>query len=380
MTERYGCGLGLGTSLAALLMTLGCGGRVMDTPTQTNEACASEGTATLAEGADGGPWPSGATAIDDANIYWVDFAAAPGDAGAPATQNILSVSKCGGPVTTVAAGLAQQADALQGGTLLFLAADGESVYSTIPTAEGDGGFTAATGAIMVFPRAGGLAQTLAVDQSPIGIAVDEANVYWTNWMAENGGVSGSIRSAPKDRGKVTTLATTPIMASPEEILVNDAYIAWTTLDASGLISVMSMSKTGGAAITLVSNVACATLPFAAFAIDSTSAYWAEVSPDGESAWLVKAPLSGGVAVSLAPVGVPPANGVLPGNAVTSLAVDETSVYWTEAMGNVKSVSKEGGSSAILVSDANPAFPPGLMVDATSVYWVDDGGSVKKAPK
>jgi len=58
-----------------------------------------------------------------------------------------------------------------------------------------------------------------------------------------------------------------------------------------------------------------------------------------------------------------------------IAVDSTSVYWTEN-GGVKKVSISGGTATTLSSNLN--FPGDIAVDAANVYWADGGiGKVKK---
>jgi DNA-binding beta-propeller fold protein YncE len=65
----------------------------------------------------------------------------------------------------------------------------------------------------------------------------------------------------------------------------------------------------------------------------------------------------------------------------SVAVDGTSVYWTNVayggLGQVVKVPLSGGSPTTLVSDQSS--PWGIAVDATSVYWTNQGsGQVMKA--
>lgn len=61
-----------------------------------------------------------------------------------------------------------------------------------------------------------------------------------------------------------------------------------------------------------------------------------------------------------------------------IAVDSTSVYWTNyAGGTVMKVSIGGGTPTALAS--GQSLPPGIAVDSTRVYWTS-GGSVMMAPK
>ena len=57
-----------------------------------------------------------------------------------------------------------------------------------------------------------------------------------------------------------------------------------------------------------------------------------------------------------------------GGGAESLAVDETSVYWTDGVnGEVRKVSKDGGPSSAVYSVANTE-PWGVAVDSSRVYW------------
>ena len=57
---------------------------------------------------------------------------------------------------------------------------------------------------------------------------------------------------------------------------------------------------------------------------------------------------------------------------TRIAVDATSVYWTNSVnGMVMKVPLDGGTPTTLAS--NQEIPYGIAVDATSVYWANRGG-------
>jgi hypothetical protein len=61
------------------------------------------------------------------------------------------------------------------------------------------------------------------------------------------------------------------------------------------------------------------------------------------------------------------SGTQPSNA-NGMAIDSTSVYWTD--GNVKKVSLDGGGVVTLAS--RQAGPLGIAVDSTAVYWTGEG--------
>ena len=92
------------------------------------------------------------------------------------------------------------------------------------------------------------------------------------------------------------------------------------------------------------------------AVDATSVYWT----DPGAAAIMKVPLGGGAPTTLAS-----------GPASSGIAVDATSVYWTTNLyrnASVMRVPLGGGAPITLATGQNS--PPGVAVDATSVYWTN----------
>jgi hypothetical protein len=255
-----------------------------------------------------------------------------------------------------------------------MAVDATSVYWT------NGGFP---GSVMKVPIGGGPAVTLASNQiSSLGIAVDATNVYWT--QSEG---SMAVMKAPLNGGEIVPLASG--LGEALAIAVNSTDVYWT--EYSGFI--MRAPLSGGATTMFASggDMPGGNAPYS-IALDPTSVYWVNFY---QGPAVLKAPLGGGTAVTLVsePQAETPARGES-GQAPTSntsVAVDATSVYWTEedCPGNggscesgVMKVSLEGGTTTTLASWA--ALPsagdgPGtqIAVDATSVYWTEGGGTVMK---
>jgi hypothetical protein len=126
-------------------------------------------------------------------------------------------------------------------------------------------------------------------------------------------------------------------------------------------------------------------PFAVV-LDNENVYWTNEGRDAADAGesfrtytykagtgsIVKAPLAGGEAVTLA-------SGL---NQPCYLALDESSLYWTncacpedcglnEFPGTVMKMGIAGGAPETIATDQK--YPTAIAVDDTSVYWVNGGG-------
>ncbi len=98
------------------------------------------------------------------------------------------------------------------------------------------------------------------------------------------------------------------------------------------------------------------------AVDATSVYWTDVNGA-----LMKVRSGGGTPTTLATA-----------QSAAALAVDASNVYWANGDGTVMKVPTDGGNPTALASGQNN--PAGIAVDAHSVYWSNYGdGTVMKVP-
>jgi hypothetical protein len=232
--------------------------------------------------------------------------------------------------------------------------------------------------VLKVPIDGGTATTLSPgSQASSGtIALEGARVYWQGFWA--------LDSIPK----AGFLATPVVTVGPDGLgtgfAVDATGIYWTSLRDSTMDPLFDVVKTpleatgGGTAITLASS----TGQPSAVAVDAVSVYWAERTVNGQSGQssLEKAPLAGGEVTTLGTS--------LDGLSVFggSIAVASNDAYWITTTGDLLRVPLSGGAVATLVSAASTKTQvASVAVDDTSVYWTQDAlasptrGSVVKLP-
>jgi len=232
---------------------------------------------------------SQAMAIDETNVYYGEVA-------------VMKVPLGGGTPTTLAAATAQA-------TIEGIAVDANNVYWT--EAGGSGGGTVMKTTIAT----GGTVSTLAVLNSsvlPFDIVVVGGSVYWGEG---NGGTTvGSVVRVSSTGGTPTTLASG--LAGPQRLAVDSANVYWTDY-GDGSVMQCSVDGCGGTPLILASGQNLPT----GVAIDATSVYWltfgtaANTYTDGA---VMKVSIGGSTPITLATRQVEP----------YGIAVDATSVYWT----------------------------------------------------
>jgi hypothetical protein len=257
-----------------------------------------------------------ALASDGTNVFWT-----------MQSGDVRSVPTVGGAV--------QQVSKTTTPGLLVL--DADSAY-----------WASGTGGIERAPKAGGSPEVLVQNVTGLGaLQVDESSLYWMDGQSE-GALSGQIVKAPKALAAAQTvlLPTSPL--DPNTLTLSGATLYYVALGSTPSVGVTELDVTGGMPVTDVqgsfTRVASATATVCgagadptALALDPTSAAQAITCSalDGSNARLVATGLTA---------------------VVTSVALDDTTVYFATA---------DGAVSAVPVAATSPVDMSGSSSDGTA---------------
>lgn len=184
---------------------------------------------------------------------------------------------------------------------------------------------------------GGAVTTLASGlNSTFDIAVDGSQVYWAEYYGS------SIKKIGLNGGTVTTLAST--MTNVSALALTDSSVVWP--DAG----IRMIGKNGGSTTEIVSPLLCQ--GEYKVAVDADNVYWTEYGVGGK---VRKSAFGSGTVTTL----------VSQEDYAGPIAVDSTDVYWLGG-GALKKIGKNGGTVTILAT--GPGY--NLALDATNVYWVE----------
>jgi hypothetical protein len=245
------------------------------------------------------------------------------------------------------------------------------------------------GSVMSVPIATGTVALLASGQAePGGIALYPtgsvaASVYWTNTESPPGTV---MKWVP---GGVTTLASG--LVYPTGIVTDTAgNVYWTTFDDAADQEGADQGDGGQVWRTAAGTTTSALLASnqagtSELAIDATNLYWTNNGspPDFTNGSVVQLTIPIAGAAPGAPLTL-----ALNQSIAGGIAIDAANVYWTTGgtssgdVGTVAKVAIGGGPVTILASGFPYIANGGIAVDATSVYWVNgySGTVMKVTPK
>jgi Cys-rich repeat protein len=225
------------------------------------------------------------------------------------------------------------------------------------------------GSVMKVARAGGAPVVLAAAPFPRALAVDDTHVYFTSGSDEPG--SGSVWKVPREGGSPAMLAAGLTM--PRGIVVHAGDVYWSSMGPDGAL--MRIAAGGGVPTRLGTH---GTLT-GGIAVNATTIFFTGIYSNA----VAKMPLNGG-----------PVVGVGFAKAVYQVVVDGPDVYWPKrhrCVGSgcastppccwetVWTAPTVGGSAAAVASEQGS--PWNVAVDDRSVYWTDAmRGMVLRAPR
>jgi hypothetical protein len=191
---------------------------------------------------------------------------------------------------------------------------------------------------------------------PLAIALDVTYLYWVG--------EGLLGRVPKDGGDSFPLTTSNATGIYGGITVHSDSVYWTdTWALDNTVNQLALStQTAVVLVTGADGVS-------GVAADATRVYWGSITHD--SGFVNSMPSWGG------PLQIVASTAGDSGSVPIALAVDETTVYWTDARGDLSSAPKSGGPATVLAIGVDlPAstevayWPAGIAVDGSHVYWSD----------
>lgn len=211
---------------------------------------------------------------------------------------------------------------------------------------------------------------------PKDIAIDGTSVYWTTAGTTNGTVMKAPLSGVPVGSAPTTLASGQNLplpypeGFPHGITVDGTSVYWTTAgtlvnsytDGTVMKVPLSGVPDGGTPTMLVANQS---LPLG-IAVDGTSVYWTNY----DSGQIQKMPLTGvllsGTPTTLAPATYP-----------EGIAVDRTAVFWIDGSGTIVTAPlsgvPDGGSIGLGDTLPTTGIARGIALGGSSLYWTDADG-------
>lgn len=224
------------------------------------------------------------------------------------------------------------------------------------------------GSIVKVPLAGGSPVTISSgDESPMGLALDAASVWFTSGGASHG--AGVITRVGKDGSGKSVQARG--LEWPNGIAVDDGAVYWaeggngdgsSAPDDRAGARVMRLEKSTGE----TSALAIRQRNPESVAVDATHVYWTNSGGAmGAAGGVMRVSKTGGAPQILAA-----ADDAIPATYPSSgVALSATDVFWTSTKsGRVMAVPKLGGAPRELSRELEG--PLSIATDATFVYWTN----------
>ena len=203
-------------------------------------------------------------------------------------------------------------------------------------------------ALFAAPLSGGNYSVLAAGAwATTGMLVDSSGIYGsdlsTMWVASPNG------------GSPRTLTDPTVSPTAFAIQGDTVYVA--SFGNPG--SVVGIPKAGGANVTLVDNQAHP----GSIAADASGVYWSDWGTAGSWGALMRANLDGSAVTVL--LAGEPSNAI----SISSLAIDQHDVFWTEqGAGRVMKISKSGGAPQVIAEGLSG--PNRIATYGGNIYWLE----------
>ncbi len=269
------------------------------------------------------------------SVFWVSF-------GGP----VDSVPVGGGSVATVVPVMAPGS---------FVAADDTYVYYEL------------NGGIYRAPIDGSGPPVSELDGEDASTRVEAATaVGSTLYWAEYDTLATTVKSVPLHGGAVSVIAELT-RASPVTIGVTSQALFVNTPGGLQSLPLAGGSPEGGVPASVMGfDNGCQI-----FASDSDAVYCEDFT--SSSVFRVA---NDGTATQLGTILL---DSTLPGSGVDPIAIDDTYVYWVDAVtvGTIMRVAKSGGTPVAIAMDTSPVA---IAVDSNAVYWSDLGGNIMRLTK